>query len=195
MRKLLDDLAVGLGRGRRLRDDRVGQDGGQHDGGHVLRDRHMVGLVHLRQDGGGAAPRHEDHLDRVGRGKARDAVMVDHLDDVRFLDAVDGLLRLVVVDEHDLLAGLDALDQLRRLHALLREHPCALRRQRAQAHGLVHREVLFGVAVTLALGDDVVHVRRGDGRADGIVVGILVSADQNRLAHRSLLHVKGSSKK
>ncbi len=82
-----------------FQDDRIGHDGRQEHAGERGRDIHAVlAELHGNERGRGADGAIEE-LDGVGRGHIGDAVMVDDLQDVRFLYARCGLAHLVVVHQ------------------------------------------------------------------------------------------------
>ena len=100
--------------------------------------------------------------------------MVDNFDEVVGVKAVHGLEHLVVVDEDDLSALGNRLDEAGLLDAALAHDPLGLGGKRAQAHRLVcclharaAREFVFQVCIP-------------DSRADGVVIRVFVTDDDDR---------------
>ena len=79
--------------------------GGAKDARDVARRPHARFLVQGRDDRGRAAHGFVLEIDGVARRDVAEAVVVDDLEDLGLLDAVDGLALLVVVDQDDLLAS------------------------------------------------------------------------------------------
>ena len=116
-------------------------------------------------------------LDGAGGDQAADAVVVDDLQKLGVLQAVDGLKQFVVIHQDDLLAGIDVVDQLGDRDAQLAQHPARLGRQLTQARRLVD------AAGSVALRQDVLQLRIADRGADRVVVGILMSYDDDGFRH------------
>ena len=101
-------------------------------------------------------------------------MVVDHFDEVVGVQAVHGLEHLVVVDENDLSALGNRLDKAGLLDAALAHDPLGLGRKRPQAHRLVcclharaARKLVFQVCIP-------------DSRADGVVIRVFVTDDDDR---------------
>ena len=116
-------------------------------------------------------------LDGAGGDQAADAVVVDDLQKLGVLQAVDGLKQFVVIHQDDLLTGIDVVDQLGDRDAQLAQHPAGLGRQLAQARRLVD------AAGSVALRQDVLELRIADRSADRVVVGILMAYDDDGFRH------------
>ena len=93
------------GAGGGFEHDGVGDDGGGHEPRQLGGGHEAPLLVHPRHDGGGAAHRLVADVDGVLGLDVRQAVVVDDGQDVRLLQAGDGLGGLVVVHQHHLLAA------------------------------------------------------------------------------------------
>ena len=103
--EVLDDLAVALGRGRGVEDDRVRHDRSeQHRRGRRAR-LHPVLAEALDHERGGRSDRVERRGDRDPGFDRADVVMVEDLDDLGLLDARHALSLLGVVDEEHAAAG------------------------------------------------------------------------------------------
>ena len=100
--------------------------------------------------------------------------MVDNFDKVVGVKAVHGLEQLVVIDEDDLGAFGNRLDETGLLDTALAHNPLGLGRKRPQAHRLedgllarAARELVFQVCIP-------------DSRADGVVIRVFVTDDDDR---------------
>ena len=99
-------LAIGVGGGGRSQVERVGDDSGSH----AQRDARVGGDAsgpklpgHQRA---GRTDRFVDEPDRLRRFQAAaEAVVVEHLDDLRLIGTADSLPEFIVIDEHDLRLG------------------------------------------------------------------------------------------
>ena len=105
--------------------------------------------------------------------------MVDDLEKIGLLDAVNRLKHLVVIHQDNLLARIHMIDELRHGNAQLAQHPTGLGRQLTQARRLVH--IAGGVAVR----QDVLQFRIADRGADRVVIGILMAYDNDGFRHAS----------
>ena len=90
--------------GRALEEDRIREDGREQEACDGCRDVDIILPVHVRDDRGRAADRLSMREDRLARLDAAEAMVVDDLEDLGFLDALDGLAALIVVDEDDAVA-------------------------------------------------------------------------------------------
>ena len=101
-------------------------------------------------------------------------MVIDNFDEIVSVQAVHRLEHLVVVDEDDLSALGNRLDEAGLLDAALAHDPLGLGRKRAQAHRLVCR--LFARATR----ELVFQVCIPDSRADGVVIRVFVTDDDDR---------------
>ena len=106
-------------------------------------------------------------------------MMVDDSHDFRLLQAIDCLGQLVVVDQNHFLAFCHGFDQLGQGQTILVEVPFGFRRQGAQADGLVFAGFAFG----LALGHFIHVESQAHSCGNGIVVGVLVTHDDDGFCH------------
>ena len=115
-------------------------------------------------------------MQRSGGGEVAEAMVIHNAEDGGVLEAGDGLAGLVVVGQDDELgvftlgSGLDGVDERRGSHASVLKELGGLGGKRTQAAGGV------GVALVLNL---VEQLGQDDGRHDGVVVGVLVSEDED----------------
>ena len=86
--ELFGDLFVDLSCRGRFQDDRIGHDGREQNRSDVPRNLNRVLHELQRDDGGRRADRHIHEEDGLRRGNIADAMMVDDLDDLGFIDAV-----------------------------------------------------------------------------------------------------------
>ena len=82
-------------------DQRIREDGRQQQTGDLRPYLDAVLIVHLGDDGGGAAYRLVAEIDRAAGLEAADAVVVDDLQDLSLVEALHGLGGLVVVHQDD----------------------------------------------------------------------------------------------
>ena len=95
---------VPLGAGGGLEHNGVGQDGRRQQPRHIGRGHDAVFLIHTGDDGGGAAHGLVAHPDGLAGLDIRQAVVVDDLQNLRLIQARNGLGPLVVVHQHHALA-------------------------------------------------------------------------------------------
>ena len=101
-------------------------------------------------------------------------MMVDDFDEVVGIKTVNGLQHLVVVDEDDLRAFGNRLDETRLGDAMLAHDPLGFGRKRPQTDRLVGR------VLARAAGKLVFEVGVANSSADGVIVGVLVADDYDR---------------
>ena len=88
--------------GRRFEHHRIGEDGAGHQPGDPGGGDFSVLHVHIRDDGVGAAHRLVPHADRLDRLDISQTVMVDDLQNLRFVEPRDCLSHFVMVYQHHL---------------------------------------------------------------------------------------------
>src|SRR5699024_10703007 len=94
-------LFVQRGAGGAAEHQSIVQDGRQHQPGDLGTDLHPLLVVHLGDDGGGAAHRLVAEIDRAAGLQDADAVVVDDLQNLGLIKALHRLGSLVVVHQDD----------------------------------------------------------------------------------------------
>lgn len=181
LRRLGNDGAIEIGSGGRLHDDGVGQHGAQKQSGDVLRQLHALNLEFARDHGGAGANRHNVDAKRLRGDKAAQAMMVHDFDDFGILNTICRLQRFVMVDQDDLVALADGLDQARSLNTALLESLGRLWRKTAQAAGFI--DDVFAVCA----GELVLKIGVADRRRNGIVIGVFMTEHQDGRCHGRFL--------
>ena len=97
------DISLCAGRG--LEHNGIGKDRGAHQAGHFRRRHDTVLLVEFRDDRIRRSDRLVTHRDRLCGLDIRESVVVDDTQDLRLLEARNGLCELVMVHQYDLLSS------------------------------------------------------------------------------------------